>query len=102
MGTWFAALNIRYGDVGTILPVLLQICMFASPIIYPSSLVPQNWRMLYYMNPMAGIIENFRASLFNLELNWTSLCMGLAVTLTLLACISFTFRRMEDEFADTI
>ena len=102
IGTWFAALNIRYGDVGTILPVLLQICMFVSPIIYPSSLVPEKWRLLYYMNPMAGIIENFRASLFGLGFNWTSLGISFAVTFASLVCISFTFRRMEDEFADTI
>jgi lipopolysaccharide transport system permease protein len=102
IGTWFAALNIRYGDVGTILPVLLQICMFVSPIIYPSSLVPEKWRLLYYMNPMVGIIENFRASLFGLGFNWTSLGISFAVTFVLLLCISFTFQRMEDEFADTI
>ncbi|HWT00785.1 MAG TPA: ABC transporter permease [Pyrinomonadaceae bacterium] len=102
IGTWVAALNINYGDVGTILPVVLQVFMFASPIIYPSSLVPEKWRLLYYMNPMAGIIENFRASLFGLGFNWASLGVSFAVTLVSLACISFTFRRMEDDFADTI
>jgi len=102
LGTWFAALNIKYGDVGTILPVLLQICMFASPIIYPSSLVPQNWRWLYNLNPMAGIIENFRASLFNLEFNWSAFGISFGITVVLLVCIAFAFRRLEDEFADTI
>lgn len=102
IGTWVAALNISYGDVGTILPVLLQVCMFASPIIYPSSLVPEKWRLLYYMNPMTGIIENFRASLFGLGFNWRSLGVSFAVTCVSLACISFTFRRMEDDFADLI
>lgn len=102
IGTWTAALNINYGDVGTILPVLLQVCMFVSPIIYPSSLVPERWRLVYYLNPMAGIIENFRSSLFGLGFNWTSLGVSFAVTGVLLACVSFTFRRMEDDFADTI
>ena len=102
IGTWVAALNINYGDVGTILPVLLQVCMFASPILYPSSLVPEKWRLLYYLNPMTGIIENFRASLFGLGFNWTSLGVSFAVACVLLACVSFTFRRMEDDFADTI
>lgn len=102
IGTWFAALSVKYGDVGTILPVLLQICMFASPIVYPASIVPQKWRLLYYLNPLAGIVEGFRASLFNLEVNWSSLGIAFAVSLFLLVCVSFSFKRMEDEFADII
>lgn len=102
IGTWFSALNIRYGDVGTALPVLLQVWMFASPIIYPSSLVPQKWRWVYYLNPLAGIIEGFRAALFNLEFNRSSLLISLSVTLVLLVFVSYSFRRMEDGFADLI
>ncbi|HEY0319995.1 MAG TPA: ABC transporter permease [Pyrinomonadaceae bacterium] len=102
LGTWLAALNIRYEDVGTVLPVLLQIWMFVSPIIYPSSLVPRRWTWLYYLNPLAGIIEGFRASLFNLEFNRASLLVSFLVTIFLLVLISFSFRRMEDGFADII
>jgi lipopolysaccharide transport system permease protein len=102
VGTWFAALNVKYGDVGTVLPVLLQISMFTSPIIYPSTLVPHKWRLLYQMNPLVGIIEGFRASLFNLEFNWSAFVISCVVTLLLLACVSFSFQRLEDEFADVI
>ena len=102
LGTWLAALNIRYEDVGTVLPVLLQIWMFVSPVIYPATLVPHRWEWLYYLNPLAGITEGFRASLFNLEFNWSGLLSSALVTLLLLILISFSFRRMEDEFADLI
>lgn len=102
IGTLFAALNIKYRDVATVLPVLLQLWMFSSPIIYPSSLVPQRWRLLYHLNPLAGIVEGFRASLFNLEFNWMGLASSFGVTFVLLVYVSYTFRRMEDELADTI
>lgn len=102
LGTLLAALNIRYEDVGTVLPVLLQIWMFISPIVYPSNLVPPRLRWLYHLNPLAGIIEGFRASLFNLEFDGGSLLISSAVTMLLLIFTSFLFRRMEDDFADTI
>jgi lipopolysaccharide transport system permease protein len=102
LGTLLAAINIRYEDVGTVLPVLLQIWMFVSPIVYPSNLVPPRWRWLYRLNPLAGIIEGFRASLFNLEFDRVSLLTSFAVTILLLILTSFLFRRMEDDFADTI
>lgn len=102
LGTLLAALNIRYDDVGTVLPVLLQIWMFISPIVYPSNLVPARLRWLYRLNPLAGIIEGFRASLFNLEFDKRSLLASVTVTMLLLILTSFLFRRMEDEFADTI
>lgn len=102
LGTWLAALNIRYEDVGTVLPVLLQVCMFVSPVVYPASLVPQRWQWLYYLNPLAGITEGFRASLFNLEFNRSGLLSSAVVTLLMLGLVSFSFRRMEDEFADLI
>ncbi len=102
LGTLLAALNIRYEDVGTVLPVLLQIWMFISPILYPSNLVPPRLRWLYHLNPLAGTIEGFRASLFNLEFDWGSLLIASTVTMLLLILASFLFRRMEDDFADTI
>lgn len=102
LGAWVSAFNIRYGDVGTALPVALQLWLFASPIIYPASLVPHEWQWLYQLNPLAGIIEGFRAALFNFEFNWRSLFVSFAVTFLLLVCVSFSFRRMEDELADTV
>ncbi len=102
LGMWFAALNVKYRDIGTVLPVLLQLWMFASPIIYPSSLVPANWRWAYELNPLSGIIEGFRAALLGADFNLRRFAVSLAVTLGLLVYSTFVFRGMEDEFADVV
>ena len=60
MGLWLTALNVRYRDVAHTIPFLIQFWMFASPVIYPISLVPERWRALYNLNPMAGVIGGFR------------------------------------------
>ena len=102
LGLWLSALNVRYRDVGTALPVLLQLWMFSSPIIYPSSLVPQQWRWAYELNPLAGIVEGFRASLLGLDFNWRSLVISAAITIALLVYSTYAFKRLEDEFADVV
>jgi lipopolysaccharide transport system permease protein len=99
---WFSALNARYRDVGAVLPVLLQLWMFMSPIIYPVSLVPQSWRLLYALNPVSGIIEGFRASLFGLEFNWTSLIISAVITLSTLIYFVYDFCRKQDGLVDVI
>jgi len=102
VGMWMSALNVKYRDVRYALPFLIQLWMFASPIIYPSSLVPAKWRWLMSLNPLSGIVEGYRASLFNLPLDWRAL--GVSALLTLLALLYslFTFKRMERKFADII
>jgi lipopolysaccharide transport system permease protein len=102
LGMWFSALNVKYRDIGTALPVLLQLWMFASPIIYPSSLVPEGWKLAYELNPLTGLIEGFRASLLGLGFNWRSLMISAALTLALLVYSAFAFRRLEDELADIV
>jgi len=102
IGLWLSAVNVKYRDIGTMIPVLLQLWMFVSPIIYPSSMVPERWRWAYDLNPLAGIIENFRACLFGLPLNRGSLIVSAFITLVLLCYAAFVFRQMEDEFADVI
>ena len=102
LSLWFAALNIKYRDVGTVLPVLLQLWMFASPIIYPISLVDPKWRWAYSLNPLAGIIGGFRAALLGSELDVKSLLVSAIITLALLVYSTFVFRRMEDQFADVV
>ena len=102
IGTWASALNVKYRDVGVALPVLMQFWMFASPIIYPASLVPPNWQWLYFFNPLAAIVENFRAALFGLEFNWSALAISAVTILTILVCSTYTFRRVEKSFADII
>jgi lipopolysaccharide transport system permease protein len=102
LGMWFAALNVKYRDIGTALPVLLQLWMFASPIIYPSTLLPERWKWLFELNPLTGIIGGFRASLLGLSFNWRTLFLSAVVTLALLVYATFAFSRMEDDFADVV
>ncbi len=102
IGTLTSALNVKYRDVGVGLPVLMQFWLFASPIIYPVSLVPTNWQWLYLLNPVAAIVENFRAALFGLEFNWSALAISAITILTILVCSTYTFRRVEKSFADII
>ena len=67
VGLWLSALNVRYRDVGHAIPFLIQLWMFASPIAYPVSLVPDKWRLLYSLNPIAGVVEGFRWALLGKE-----------------------------------
>jgi lipopolysaccharide transport system permease protein len=102
IGLLFAALNVKYRDLGTVLPVLIQLWMFASPILYSSDLVPANWRWAYYLNPLSGIIEGFRASLLGLDINRRSLLVSAVVTIILLVYGSFVFKGMEDELVEIV
>jgi len=102
LGLWSAAMNVRYRDVGTLLPVALQLWMFASPVVYPASIVPPKWRMLYALNPLTGIIEGMRASLFNGKFDWSSISASLVVVLLILFYASYAFRRTEESFADVV
>jgi lipopolysaccharide transport system permease protein len=102
LGLWSAAMNVRYRDVGTLLPVALQLWMFASPVVYPASIVPEKWRMLYALNPLTGIIEGIRASLFNGKFDLSSISVSLVVVLLILSYSSYAFRRAEESFADVV
>ena len=103
VGLWLSALNAIYRDVRYVLPFLVQFWMFASPVAYPSSLVPERWRWLYGLNPMAGVIEGFRWSLTgrgqppNLLLAASS-----GMVLLLLAGGVAYFQRMEGTIADVV
>jgi lipopolysaccharide transport system permease protein len=100
-GLWFAALNIKYRDVRHVVPFVIQLWMYASPIVYPASLVPQKWRSLYALNPMVGVAEGFRWALFDrgsLDVGMLAISSGI-VALTLISGIYY-FRRMEHSFAD--
>jgi ABC-type polysaccharide/polyol phosphate export systems, permease component len=101
-GVLLAALNVRYRDIRYALPFLINIWMFVSPIIYPSSLVPEEWRWVLTLNPLTGIIEAFRASLFDRAVMWGPLAYSAGFTLLLLAVASLVFQRMEQYFAEEI
>ena len=102
VGMLISALNVKYRDIGMGLPVLIQFWMFASPIVYPSSLVPAKWQTLYTLNPVAGIVEAFRSSLFGKEFDWMALGFSSILTVALLIFSAYAFRRMEKEFADIV
>jgi homopolymeric O-antigen transport system permease protein len=102
VGIWFSALNVRYRDVRYALPFLTQVWFFVSPIIYPASLVPEEWRWVLHLNPLAGVIEFFRAALFGRDLPWIALVYAAGLTVIVLAYASYTFRRMERSFAEYI
>jgi lipopolysaccharide transport system permease protein len=102
VGIWTAALNVRYRDTGTALPVLLQLWMFASPILYPQVLLPEAYRGLYEINPMVGIIQAFRACLHGGDFDFRSLSISIAITLVALALGLFFFKRTEDELSDIV
>jgi lipopolysaccharide transport system permease protein len=99
---WASALNVKYRDVGIALPVLIQLWMFISPVVYPVTLVPEGWRRLYSLNPLAGIIGGFRSALFGRDFDWPALASAAAVTLALLVYSVFAFKRMEKTFADLV
>ena len=97
-----SALNVKYRDTGTALPVMLQVWMFASPIVYPRSLVPARWEWAYQINPLTGMIEGFRSAFLGLPINRQGLALSWLVTMVLLVFSMYVFRRMEDDFADIV
>ncbi len=103
VGLWLSALNVKYRDIQHVLPFLIQIWLFATPIAYPSSLVPAPWRILYALNPMVGVVEGFRWALLG-----TSHAPGSVTVASVLAAAvilvtgAFFFRRVERTFADLI
>ncbi len=102
VGLWLSALNVKYRDVRYALPFLIQLWMFASPVIYPSSIVPDRWRWALWLNPLTGIIEGFRAALFHRKPDLAAIAVAAALTFALLLCATYAFGRTEDSFADII
>lgn len=101
VGCWLSALNIKYRDVKHVTPFLVQIWMYASPIVYPTSIVPEHLRPLYALNPMVGVIEGFRATLLGTgSLRWWMIGASLAMGALILGTGMFYFRKMESTFAD--
>ena len=102
VGMWLSALNVKYRDIRFALPFLIQLWMFISPVIYPANLVPSNWRWLFALNPVTGIIEGFRSALFGKPFQWTSLAISVVLTLVAMVYAAFSFTRVERRFADIV
>jgi lipopolysaccharide transport system permease protein len=103
VGLWLSALNVQYRDVRYTLPFLVQFWMFATPIAYPSSLVPEKWRPLMGLNPMAGVVEGFRWALLGTHGADLKLFAVSAVVVAVLAVSGVVhFRCVERTFADMV
>jgi lipopolysaccharide transport system permease protein len=103
VGLWLSALNALYRDVRSVLPFLVQFWLFASPVAYPASLVPQKWRWLYGLNPMAGVIEGVRWSLTgHTSPPGRLIFVSTAAVLVLLASGLAYFQKVETTVADVV
>jgi lipopolysaccharide transport system permease protein len=101
-GLLFAALNVKYRDVGNIVGLLMQLWLLASPVAYPSSLVPDDWRWVYALNPMVGVLDAARWSLVDAPAPGTDVLASGATALVLLVIGVVYFQRTERQFADLI
>jgi lipopolysaccharide transport system permease protein len=103
LGLWLGPINVRYRDVMHTLPFVIQVWMFATPIVYPLSMIPEKWRVLYSINPVVGIVEGFRWALLGTgRPDLTAVGIGIAVIVVVLFGGVIYFRKMERSFADVI
>lgn len=103
VGLWLSVLNVEYRDVKYTIPFLTQFWMFATPIVYPSSLLPEPWRTLYGINPMVGVVEGFRWALLGTQtVPGPMIAVSAVAAVVLLIGGAFYFRRMEKTFADVV
>jgi len=102
VGLWLSALNVQYRDVRYVIPFMIQGWMFATPVVYPSSLLSEPWRTLYGLNPMVGVVEGFRWALLGTNPPGPMILVSSVVSLLILASGAFYFGRMEKKFADVI
>lgn len=102
-GLWLSAVAVQYRDVNYAMSFALQLFMYAAPVVYPASVVPERWRLLYALNPLTGVIEGFRSALLGTRpMPWDLVLPGLAVTLLLVVSGAYYFRRTERVFADVV
>jgi lipopolysaccharide transport system permease protein len=103
IGLWLAALSVRYRDVRYVVPILVQFWLFATPIAYPSTLLPERWRAVYALNPMAGVAEGFRWALLGAKTQpGPMIVASTAAAVLILVGGALYFRRSERTFADIV
>lgn len=102
VGMWLSALNVKYRDVRFALPFMIQVWLFISSVIVPSTGVPERFRWLLMLNPMSAIIETYRSTLLGLPFDWTALLIAAVITFVALVGSAYSFKRMEKHFADII
>jgi lipopolysaccharide transport system permease protein len=102
IGLWLSALNVQYRDFQYTIPFMIQLGLFASPVVYPASLVPESVRFLYGLNPMAGVIEGFRWALLGTQMPEAMILVSVGMVALLLVSGAFYFRKMEQYYADVV
>lgn len=102
VGMWLAALNVKYRDIRYALSFIIQIWMFATPIIYPSTILPEEWRWLFKLNFLTGLIEAYRSAIFGKPFDFIDLSISIFIIMMILVYSVYTFRRMERSFADIV
>jgi len=103
VGLWLSALNVKYRDINYVIPFLVQIWLFVTPVAYPTTVVPERWRLLYSLNPMVGVVEGFRWALLGQQnISWDLMFLSVLLILVLFITGLFYFRRVEFEFADVV
>ncbi|WP_414542658.1 ABC transporter permease [Nostoc sp. CCY0012] len=103
-GLWLAALNVEYRDFRYIVPFIVQFGLYISPVGFSSNVVPEQWRLLYYLNPMVGVIDGFRWAILggDAKIYWTGFILSIGLVLFLLVSGIWYFRKTERTFADVI
>ena len=103
-GLWIAALNVKHRDFRIIVPFVVQFGLYVSPVGFSSTIVPEEWRLLYSLNPMVGVIEGFRWAILggNTQLYWPGFLLSLFLVVVILATGVVYFRKTEKTFADVI
>jgi lipopolysaccharide transport system permease protein len=102
VGTLLSALTVAYRDFRYVVPFMIQLWMFVTPVVYPASLVPERWQWLFYLNPMAGLIEGFRAAFLGRPFDVVGLSISFTVAVAFFLAGILYFEKVERRFADII
>jgi lipopolysaccharide transport system permease protein len=103
VGMILSSLNVKYRDIKYAIPFFIQSWLFITPIIYPTSIIPERFRPLINLNPLSGLIDAFRASMLpTRDVNWNSVLISVAVTAVIFLFAAYYFKKTEREFADII
>jgi len=102
VGMWLSAMSIRFRDVRHAMPFAIRMLMFSAPIVYSASTIPEQYRVLYSLNPIVAVIEGYRACLLGTPVPWPYIWPGIITTAIILISGAFYFKRMERVFVDVI
>ena len=102
IGTFLSALNVAYRDFRYVIPFMIQFWMFATPVVYPVSMVPEKWQWVLYLNPMTGLIEGFRSTFLGRPFDVPGISLSLSIAVVLFVLGILYFEKVERRFADII